>query len=46
MRYFCPFLHVVFVYNTRRLMSQMNLTKNILKDLVLNPVQLVGTVLD
>ena len=38
---FCIFLHVVFVYNTRRLMSQMNMTKKNLKNLVLNAVHTV-----
>ena len=45
-RFFCPSLHVVFVYNTCYLMNQMTPKKENLKNLDLNPGQLVRLVLD
>ena len=41
---FYPFLNVVFIYNTNRLMIHMTLTKNNMTNLGLNPVQLVRMV--
>ena len=41
LEYLFPSLHVVFVYNIRRLKSQITLTKNNMIDLGLNPGQLV-----
>ena len=43
---FCPFSHVVFVYNNHFLMSQMNMAKKDLMKLGLNPGQMVSVVPD
>ena len=42
---FFPFLNVVFVYNVHHLMSQMNMIKNNLTSLGLNPGQILNLVL-
>ena len=42
--FFFLFLHVLFVYNTRHLMSQMTVMKKNLTNLGLNPVHMVGLV--
>ena len=42
--YFCHFLHDVFFYNTRCLISKMTQTKNNLTNLGLHPGQLVHTI--
>ena len=42
--HFCSFLPVIFVYNICHLMSQMTLTKNNMKNLGLNSVQMVRSV--
>ena len=41
---FCLFLHVLFVYNTRHLMSQMAVMKKNLTNLGLNPGHMVRLV--